>query len=200
MEMFKCKGPCGEWKPGTSFYSRNYKNYNEVVVKLDTICKKCRFEERQGPEYKINAKVRNAISNEAEKLGVNSEQLHSWGITFEWVKYMLEREMALVKLGFQWCPNCHGNPDKEKICYKEEDINQDNFTFDVIDPERMYRTKKLTRSNCRWICETANWAKGNKDPTLYDIEVIETYIEQQALREGFQAKLPQNQPLQPSLF
>jgi len=63
MEMFKCEGPCGEWKPRTSFYTKRV-FVNEVVYKYpDKVCKKCRFEERQDPEYKINTKVRNAIWN-----------------------------------------------------------------------------------------------------------------------------------------
>ena len=195
MEAFKCKGSCGKWKPSTSFYSGKRRKHNELVLYRDSICKECRFEERQAPEKKLAAKVRNAISNEADKLHTDSVQLHNWGVTFEYVKYLLERELALMKLGFHWCPNCKQDKgDPKKQCYKGDTPNPDDFTFDVIDPERMYRMRKLTRSNIQWICKTANWAKSSQDPTEYDIATITTYMQDQAFKEGFQVSLPKEEP------
>ena len=202
METFKCKGPCGKWKPTTSYYvrkkGRKKRDGNNVYIvpelSRDPVCKDCRFEERRNPIKKIPAKVRAAITHEASKLGVTSSQLHEWGVTFEWVKYMLLREIELVKNDFHFCPNCQGNPDPTKMCYADGTIDIENFTFDVIDPERMYRTGKLTRSNCRWICEPANKAKGSKDPTENDLEVYKTYLEQEAIKKGFQADFPSPDP------
>lgn len=203
MKTYRCKGKCGQWKPTTSYYVRKKgrkkgTGNNQLIVpelSRDPVCKDCRFEERQDIDNKIDAKVRKVIANEASKLGVQSSQLHEWGVTFKYVRYLLERELALFELGFHWCPNCKQDEDKhDKECFKGDSVDPDNFTFDVIDPERMYRTGKLTRSNIRWICDSANKAKGAKDPTDYDIEVIETYVEQDAFEKGYQVNFPSPNP------
>lgn len=201
-EMRQCE-ECKEWKPISFFHERGkYKaSCDEFVARRSLICNKCAFKNRNTPEKKLEAKAENTISNHARKLKTTTAQLHAWGITREYVMYLFKRELELIENGMEWCANCFDeDPDPEdKPCYTKA-TPLGSLHLDIIDMQRFKREGKLTRSNIRAICDTANKAKSRNDPTKHDINTANYLNDKHALAKGIQNKLTEPPRLQPSLF
>ena len=192
---FKKCTKCGEPKPLSHFRKTGGKSTHEFVRKQHYMskCKSCEFKERQNKKFET--KAANTISNHAAKLGVSVEQMHNWGITNEYVAWLFLREWTLYTSGFNSCPNCYGYGEGDG-CWEEitkdapgekiRSLTRGDFHLDIIDKERVRRTGVLTRSNCRIICKTANNAKGSKDPTEYDLEVMDYDNDKKAVKKGVQ--------------
>lgn len=165
-------------------------------TRYSALCKKCEFKKRASA--KVKTKAANAIYDHAKLLGVTPEQFSAGGVTKDYVTYLFQRELNLIKDGMEYCVNCFPDKDEkeeEDECYNRE-TKQGDVTLDIIDIERFRLKGILTRSNVRAICRTANTAKGRKDSTDYDVETKNYRDAKRAIRKGIQSNLLGAQPLQ----
>lgn len=190
-----CKG-CQQWKP-LVFFRRN----REIRLQLKSkeykrvLCKDCEFKKRQ--LVKIETKAAKAIYNHAKKLRITSEAFQAGGVTTEYVAFLFQRELNLIKaFGIEYCANCYPNRDQlREPCYSKNTTPFD-LHLDIIDIERFKRMGILTRSNVRVICRTANVSKGRKDSTAYDIEVLHYGQDEASIAKGVQFSLQEKIPPQ----
>ncbi len=188
---------CKEFKPLSAYRKAAVvKNpCNDIITKeyRAATCKNCESKERR--EHIWDIKAYNTLRTHTKRFRFTLEELASWGVTKEYVKFLFLREWTLYEAGMHSCLNCF----PEQCDHKFKDafgkpvtrpMTPGDFTLDVIDKSRVKTTKMLTRSNLRVICKTANLAKGVKDPTPHDIDVEESYRDVKTIRGGVQFDLP----------
>ncbi len=221
MMTFKWCPGCEAEHPLSHFQSRGTRinSGGAVTPRKTKFCKDCLSKKQATQIFK--KKAIDWIRRHANKLNVSVEQFHEWGLTTNYIEWLLMREWTLYLAGFHYCPNCYPSSEdiKKRKCFVHtiSDVNGNtievpavpgDLSIDIIDIDRFRRTGILTRSNVRVICNTANNAKGSKDPTQHDIEVEQYNRDAQAIKRGLQiglnniprTKEKETPELQPTLF
>jgi hypothetical protein len=153
MNMKRCQGPCGEEYPEI-FFGKNVVRNSNPRRSWCLACEQTKRDEHKQSNRDL-VKARSCIRSHRRRWNAKypDDQLtdQEFAQRFDWDAHQMAHDIGHAKAN--GCQRCRRS-------FASMPNGLRDVTLDIIDPRQL----PYYRTNCRWICDTCNKAKGGASP------------------------------------